>query len=48
MNASIETTVDPIGPERHELSAWAKDMGSAAVFMALPNAALAWLLLLFD
>lgn len=48
VNTGIEATVDRIGPERHELSARAKDIGSAAVLMALLNAALVWLLLLFD
>lgn len=46
LNSSIETTVDRIGIERHELSGRAKDVASAAVFISLVNAAVAWLLLL--
>ena len=33
LNSAIETVVDRIGPERHELSRIAKDLGSAAVFL---------------
>ena len=47
LNSGIEAVVDRIGPERHELSGRAKDIGSAAVFMALLNAGVIWLLLLF-
>lgn len=32
LNSAIETVVDRIGPERHELSRIAKDLGSLAVF----------------
>jgi diacylglycerol kinase (ATP) len=35
LNTGIETVVDRIGPEWHELSKRAKDMGSAAVLLAL-------------
>lgn len=45
-NSGIEAVVDRIGPERHELSARAKDIGSALVLLALLNAALVWLLVL--
>jgi len=38
--------VDRIGTERHELSGRAKDVGSAAVLIALVNAAVVWLLVL--
>ena len=31
LNSAIETVVDRIGPERHELSWIAKDLGSLAV-----------------
>ena len=31
LNSAIETTIDRIGPERHELSRIAKDLGSLAV-----------------
>lgn len=48
LNAGIEAAVDRIGSERHELSGRAKDLASAAVFIALLNAALVWFLLLID
>ncbi len=32
LNSAIEATVDRFGPEHHELSGRAKDIGSAAVF----------------
>lgn len=35
LNTGIEAAVDRIGPEWHELSKRAKDMGSAAVLLAL-------------
>jgi diacylglycerol kinase (ATP) len=35
LNTGIEATVDRIGPEWHDLSKRAKDMGSAAVLLAL-------------
>ena len=35
LNSAIEAIVDRIGPEIHELSGRAKDMGSAAVMMSL-------------
>ncbi len=47
LNSAIEAVVDRIGDERHELSGRAKDLGSAAVLMALVNAAVVWGLLLF-
>ena len=42
LNSAIETVVDRIGPESHELSGRAKDMGSAAVFFCLVLIALSW------
>lgn len=47
LNTGIESAVDRQGRERHELSGLAKDMGSAAVFMALVNAGVVWALVLF-
>ena len=47
LNSGIEAVVDRIGLERHELSRLAKDTGSAAVFVALLNAVLVWLVILF-
>lgn len=35
LNSAVEATVDRIGPEHHELSGRAKDMGSAAVLVSL-------------
>ena len=46
INSAIETAVDRIGTERNELSARAKDLGSAAVFVSLINVPLIWGLVL--
>jgi diacylglycerol kinase (ATP) len=46
VNSGIEAVVDRIGPEHHELSGRAKDIGSAAVLVALVNAAVVWFLAL--
>lgn len=46
LNSAIESVVDRIGSEYHELSGRAKDIGSAAVFMAMVLFALTWLLIL--
>lgn len=42
MNSAIEAVVDRIGPEFHELSGRAKDMGSAAVLLAILLALVTW------
>ena len=42
VNTAIETTIDRIGPEWHDLSKRAKDMGSAAVLLSLLFAAGVW------
>ena len=42
LNSAIEATVDRISSERHPLAGQAKDMGSAAVFIALAMSALCW------
>ncbi len=42
LNSSIEANTDHITLERHPLAKRAKDMGSAAVFLALVNAGLIW------
>ena len=47
LNSAIEAVVDRFGGEHHPLSGRAKDMGSAAVFLALANVALVWILVLF-
>ena len=46
LNTAVEVVVNRIGIERHELSGRAKDLGSAAVFMAIANTAAVWLLVL--
>lgn len=48
LNSGIEAVVDRIGPEHHELSGRAKDMGSAAVFVSLCLAGSTWLLILWE
>jgi diacylglycerol kinase (ATP) len=35
LNTGIESAIDRIGPEWHDLSKRAKDMGSAAVLLSL-------------
>ena len=46
LNSAIENAIDRIGEEQHELSGRAKDIGSAAVFVALLLCACVWLLVL--
>ena len=46
LNSAIEAVVDRIGPERHELSGRAKDLGSAAVFLAICIVILVWIAVL--
>lgn len=46
LNTAVESVVDRIGPEAHPLSGRAKDVGSAAVLLALANALLVWGLVL--
>ena len=46
LNSAVETAVDRIGPEHHELSGRAKDIGSAAVSLSLGLAAMTWALIL--
>jgi len=48
LNSAIEAVVDRIGPQRHELSKRAKDMGSAAAFISMVTAALVWILIAWD
>jgi len=42
INSAIEAAIDRHGPEIHELSGRAKDLGSAAVMMSLLILALVW------
>lgn len=48
INSAIETVVDRIGVEHHELSGRAKDIGSAAVMVALFFAGFTWLYILIS
>jgi diacylglycerol kinase (ATP) len=43
LNTAIETAIDRIGPEWHDLSKRAKDMGSAAVLLSLLFCLSVWL-----
>ena len=45
LNSAIETAVDRIGPEFHELSGRAKDIASSAVFISLCLAGFTWLMI---
>ena len=42
LNSALETVVDRIGSEQHDLSGRAKDMGSAAVFISLVLVVFVW------
>jgi len=42
LNSAVEATIDRISSERHELSKRAKDLGSAAVMLALLNVWVVW------
>ena len=46
LNSAIEATVDRISLENHRLAKRAKDIGSAAVMLALLNLGLVWGLIL--
>lgn len=46
LNSAIEALVNRIGTEHHELSGIAKDIGSAAVFIALVQVPVIWALIL--
>ena len=48
LNSAVEAVVDRIGPERHELSKRAKDMGSAAAFISMITAVVVWGLIAFE
>ena len=48
LNTGIETAIDRIGPEWHDLSKRAKDMNSAAVLLSLLLCAATWLLALIQ
>ncbi|HPQ97799.1 MAG: diacylglycerol kinase [Thiothrix sp.] len=46
LNSAIEAVVDRAGSEHNLLSGRAKDMGSAAVSLAIANAVMIWIFLL--
>ena len=46
VNSAIETVVDRVGTEFHDLSGRAKDLGSAAVFVSLLAVPIVWALVL--
>ena len=48
LNTGIETAIDRIGPEWHDLSKRAKDMGSAAVLLSLVLCSGIWLAALYQ
>jgi len=48
INSAIEAVVDRVGIEHHELSGRAKDIGSAAVLVALLFAVFTWAFILFN
>jgi diacylglycerol kinase (ATP) len=47
LNSSVEAAIDRIGLDTHRLSKRAKDLGSAAVFLALLLVLATWLLILW-
>jgi diacylglycerol kinase (ATP) len=46
LNSALEASVDRVSIERHPLAKRAKDIGSAAVFVALLNVVMVWSLVL--
>lgn len=48
LNTGLETAIDRIGPEWHDLSKRAKDMGSAAVLLSLVLCLGIWAAALFE
>lgn len=47
LNSAVEAVVDRVSIERHALAKRAKDIGSAAVLLALVNLVVVWGLILF-
>jgi diacylglycerol kinase (ATP) len=47
LNSAIETAIDRVSLDRHELSARAKDIGSAAVLLSLLLCAAIWVTILY-
>ncbi len=48
LNSAVESAIDRIGPEWHQLSGRAKDMGSAAVFFCNVLIGLSWVAILWE
>ncbi len=48
LNSAVEATVDRISFETHRLAKRAKDIGSAAVMLALINAGFVWLFIILS
>lgn len=48
LNSAIEAVVDLVTAEKHTLAGRAKDMGSAAVMLALINAVVIWGYIIFS
>jgi diacylglycerol kinase (ATP) len=48
LNSAVEAVVNRIGPERHDLSKRAKDMGSAAALISMITAAVVWVLIAYE
>lgn len=48
LNSAVEAVVDRVSIERHALAKRAKDIGSAAVFVALANVLMVWSLILLS
>lgn len=48
LNSALEAAVDRISLDEHALAKRAKDIGSAAVMLALINVPVVWLLVLLD
>lgn len=48
LNSAVEAVVDRVGDEHHKLAGRAKDIGSAAVFVALLNVGVIWSMYIFQ
>lgn len=48
LNSALETIVDRVGLEPHELSGRAKDLGSAAAFFSMMTAVVVWSLIAYQ
>jgi diacylglycerol kinase (ATP) len=48
LNSAVEAAIDRISDDQHRLSARAKDLGSAAVFISLWLAGITWSLIGYD